>query len=387
MNFGMSARALGGALCTAVLAVAPAGAVQVLHVGPASSNQAYLFDWRGGSAATVVTDRGRADGSYAQVGSQRVLSLATPLSQETVVEVPECPELQATARIDVRQIGVSTVSGTAVRGESDVAEAGTVTLLDGCAAGRVDPWGGLDQPVRTRHLAAALRPSLADLVPGSRLAGPSEVPGADDPFPAVDVVSFGSGQITFERSGNAYPTTLADGWLVFAPGGERGYTRFSVDRLSGAETWVQAEWATGQPQRVFQRPMVQPRAGAGFGGLWRTARVWEGGLFVGTPTLFSIHLYRDFTGERVVVDVPTGTETRQPISWAYDGANVVMTRPLGGGTGIRTWQPLRNSGGTRFVMEEETRTLPDGSTVGFIAPRINLYIDRGPAVPPVVQRR
>lgn len=370
-----------------VLAAGPALAAEVLHVGPPNTNQAYLFDWRAGGTVDVVTDRGRSQGRYTTAGALRVVTLDTPISLLTIVDVPECPEFQAEARVDLAQLAVTVVSGTANRGESDVAEAGTQTILSGCAAGRVEPWGSLDQASRTRHLAARLRPSMSDLTVGSRLAGLSEEAGAENPFPAVDVVSFGAGQITFARSGNAYPATITDRWLRFAPGGDRGYTRFSVDRLSGAEVWVQAEWNAGRAERVFQRPMVQPQDRAGFGGLWRTARVWEGGLFVGTPTLFSIHLYRDFTGDRVVLDTITGNETRQPITWAYDAADIVMSRPLGGDTGRRTWVPLRNSGSTRFVMEEERRVTADGTSYPFIDWRINLYIDRGPAVPPVARRR
>lgn len=365
------------------LAVATASAAPVLHVGDTrSSNQAYQFDWRGASA-TVVSTQGRSEATVVTTGPQRVATLAVPFSATNTVFDPDCPELPVEVRRDVLIVAVTRLSGFENRGTSKVVDIGEETTLSGCNAGRVVPFGApTDAGFATRHLAASLRPSMGDLMPGTSLAGPSDQPGLDA-FPAADVITVGAGIWQFPTSGINHPVATVDGWAVLDLGfGERGYTRLAVDR-NGAETWIAADWAAGQPQRVFRTLMVRPVPGAGFGNVRQTTRVWESGLFIGTNTPFFFHLYRGGTGERISQDLAAGTETRLPITWGFSGSNLETVRTFGdGSSGRRTWVPLRNSGASRFVMESETRTLPDGTVLPFILPRVNFYVDEGAATPP-----
>lgn len=373
-------RALAAGVLAAV--VLPALAAPVLHVGPRGNNGAWQFDWRG-LRATIVTPDGRTEASVVTTGLQRLATLDVVQSSTFQIIDPDCPDLPVDVRSEVRQLAVTRLTGTENRGTSKVVQIGAEVTLNGCNAGREVPFGApTDAGVATRHLAASLRPSLGDLLPGVQLAGPSEQPGLDQ-FPAADVTTFAATTLAFARTGSVVPLATVDGWLVLSlPSGERGYTRFAVDR-NGAETWIAADWAAGLPQRTFQTLMVKPAAGAGFGTPRQAARVWESGLFIGSNTPFFFYLYRDGTGERVSQDLAAGTETRQPVTWLLDGANLLTRRSFGDGSqGTRTWQPLRNSGTSRFVMESEVRRLTDGTTLQFIAPRVNFYNDLGAATPP-----
>lgn len=377
----MTSPRLRALLAAALASALPAFAANVLHVTSRDTNGAWQFDWRG-TAATVVSGVGRAEASVVAIGPRRLATLAAPLSQTFVDFDPDCPTTEVHIRRDVLQLAVTRLSGTEARGTSAVVEIGTTTTLDGCNAGRVVPFGAPgDAGIATQHLAAALRPSKADLSPGVTLAGPSDQPGLDG-FPAVDVTTFGAGALSFAASGGVYATDTVDGWLVLSlPFGQRGYTRVAVDR-AGAETWVAADWSAGLPQRVFNTLMVKPAPGAGFGTPRQAARIWESGLFSGSNNPFYFYLYRDGSGERVSVDMAAGTELRSPVRWRLEGETLVTVRDLGSGLGHRTWVPLRNSGSTRFVLESESIRTPGGGEEPFIAPRINFYLDEGAATPP-----
>jgi hypothetical protein len=217
------------------------------------------------------------------------------------------------------------------------------------------------------------------------IAGPSDSPAPLNNFPAADVMTVQAGSARFATSGSEPALASVDGWLVLGlSSGERGYTRFAVDRLTGGESWIGADWADGVPQRLIKVRMVKPEAGAGFGGVRQAARMWASILSAGTNNPFFFHLYRDGTGDRVTQDLVLGTETRQPVLWGFDGANVLTTRSLSDGSTIRrTWVPLRNSGTQRFVMEDEVRIpVGGGSPQPGINRRVNVYIDTGPATPP-----
>lgn len=357
----------------------------VLHVAAEPlSTSAYLIDWRPAGRVTFVDAQGRREGRYTTAGSQRVITLEAPLQFAYNAIDPDCPEAPQAFRVDVHQVGITRTAGTERRGESSLAQAGILHTLTGCNAGREQPWGSLSGPgLPTRHLDAALRPSIADLAPGVVIAGPSEDVTPGEMYPAADLMTVEPGAGRFAATGNAHPLSTVDGWLVLdLPGRQRAYTRVGVDR-HGGESWLRADWSDGQPQTVAQAWMVKPEAGAGFGSLRQASRMWASGSTLGsTLTTFAIHLYPDGSGVRVAVDVPSGTENRQPITWAFDGNDIVQWRSSGGGIGERTWQPLRNSGTRRFLMETEVRRMPDGSVQPFIKPRVNFYVDTGPAVPP-----
>lgn len=374
-------RALIGALAAAALPHA-ALAVEVLHAGARNTNGAYQFDWRS-ERATVVTSLGRSEASVATSGPQRLATLDAPQSTFYEVFDEDCPELPSEVRNDLIQLAVTRLSGTENRGRSKVVHIGIETTLTGCNAGRALPYGApTDEGLATSHLATRLRPSLADLTPGVTLAGPSDQPGLDI-FPAADLATFGAGTLSFSASGGSYPLANVDRWLVLdLPLGLRGFTRFAVER-NGAETWIAADWDGGVPQRVFSTLMVKPATGAGFGTQRRAAHVWESGLFAGTNNPFFFELYLDGTGARVAKDLAAGTESRQPVLWGVFGSELVTQRPLPDGTAyVRTWVPLRNEHGVRFVMEDEVRWFPDGTREPRIAPRVNFYLDQGPATLP-----
>lgn len=363
----------------------------VAYVGQGyNTSNAYLFDWQGSTRADVVTNGGRTGAAVLRSGAQRLLTLDTPFSALTYgSDIDPCIGTQPLVRQDLLQLAVATVSGTDSRGTSKVVEIGTLTTLEGCAPGTVTPYGAPTDPgLATRHLALALRPSVADLLPGVALAGPSEAPRDPDvPFPAQDVLTLQAGGLgSFAASGHVVPAAFdADQWLVLGlAGGERAYARLFVDRLTGAETWLDVERSGGVPQLAFARLMVKPVAGASFGGLRRASRMWQSGLSTTPTSAFLIYLYQTGAGERVLVDTVAGTETRSPISWTFAGPNIRQTRALGStSTGVRTWQPLANNGGrATFVMEDELRVLADGTVLPFIAPRVNFYTDTGAATPP-----
>lgn len=378
---------LGGIAAGAALAQSR----PVAYVGQGyNTSNAYLFDWQGSTRAGVVASEGRTGATVLRSGTQRLLTLDTPFSAQTyAVDVDPCIGTQPLVQRDVLQLAVVTTSGTDSRGTSKVVEIGTETTLEGCAPGTVTPFGAPTDPgLATRHLALSLRPSVADLLPGVALAGPSEAPrDPATPFIAQDVLTLQAGGLgSFAASGHVVPAGFdADQWLVLAvAGGERAYARLFVDRLTGAETWLDVERSGGVPQVAYARLMVKPVAGASFGGLRRASRMWQSGLSTTPTSAFLIYLYQTGAGERVLVDTAAGTESRTPISWTFAGANIRQTRALGStSTGVRTWQPLANNGGrATFVIEDEVRVAADGTVLPFIAPRVNFYTDTGAATPP-----
>lgn len=388
--FALAALALGAAYGSAQAA----GSRAVVYVSPyqASSN-AYLIDWQGSTRAHVVTNQGNRDGGVSRSGSQRVLTLDTPFSQQYFSdEFDPCINENPMIQQDTLQLAVKTLTGSDNRGTSAVVELGTLTTLNGCNAGFVEPFGALTDPgFSTNHLALNLRSSVTDLVPGVSLAGPSEEARDDSGFPANDVFTFQAGGLgSFGSTGHVFSAAFdADNWLqIGLPSGQRGYTRISVDRRTGAETWLDADWAGGLPTTVWRRLMVKPAAGAGFGNLRQTSRMWQSGLSSTDLSTFSIYLYQTGNGERVTLDLMTGVESRTPITWVFNGANVEQTRVNSSFNRVRTWAPLANGGArAHFVMESENYVYPDGSTAVFIKPRVNFYTDKGAATPPVASSR
>lgn len=384
-------------LAALALAVAASGANAVptgniAYTWPNFSNsEAWLVDWgSGGARATVVGLGGVRGGAVSRSGAQNVITLDTPYSVTILgTDFDPCLGDLPEVRQDTLQIAVTPASGTDNRGTVAWVTLGTLTTLNGCTPGTVTTFGSLTDPGTTlRNLALSLRPAVTDLVPGAALAGPSEEARLpDDPFVSGDVLTLQAGGLgVFSASGSTVPAAFnASQWLVLGlPSGQRAYTRLSVDRRTGAEQWLDADWSGSAPTSVRSLLMVKPAAGAGFGTARRASRIWQSGLFVGSPTDFSIWLYTDLTGERVIVDTVAGTESRSPVTWSLAGANLVQQRSLGGGTGTRTWKPLANTnaGRSHFVMEDERFTDPSGATRPLIKPRVNFYNDLGPATRP-----
>lgn len=382
-----SRRLVGVYAVAALLAVAvPASAIAATRsyayfaIGDGSST-AYLIDWLPKGRASVVAQIGAQAGTVSDDGTQKTITFDTPLSF-SFDNFDECG-LAIQQRHEVRQLVVRTLAA----GTTQFVEMGAVVNVGGCQDGRAEPFGApTDEGRSLKRMAMSARPAVADLVPGTEIAGFSEEATQPPGFASLteDVVTLQSGSAQFHRSGTVVPAAFdANKWLVFSfPGFQRAYTRLVVDAKTGGETWLLADWAGGQPQRVEERLLVKAAAGAGFGTVAETSRMWESGLFINTQRPFFFYFYKNGTGERVQKDLDLGTEVRLPVTWGFDGLNLVQLRVSGPFQYRRTWEPLRNQGKFRWVMESETLT-PDGDEpLVQIKPRVNYYEDTGKAVPP-----
>ena len=363
---------------------APDASVAYVATSPGNF-AAYVIDWHKSGRAHVVSLEGSGDGAVAASGRRRVITLDAPISVVSDAFEPDSCGAFPQLRQDTLQIAVTTVTGSLRHGTSTVATAGTQTTLTGCDAGQVIPTGSLEQPTLTgRHIAMQERPAVEDLRPGVDLAGPSEQ--AWDDLSAAAVLRFQAGGMgIFAGSGSVVGADFNDQrWLVITQAsGTRAYTRLSVDERSGVEVWLDASWEAGQPTRVRSQFMVKPRAGAGFGSVAQASRVWESGLFIGLRSSFHVSLFPDGTGDRLFVDLDTGTQSDSSITWTFRGKDIVQLHPSGTNTYVRTWVPLRNGNrGTRVVMEDEVSVSSSGSTSVRFPPRVNYYVDEGPAVAP-----
>lgn len=347
-----------------------------------------LIDWSDPARVRVVTPAGAQFGTVSRSGNQAVITLEAPISTLQVSDGLNSCDEQSTQRKDTTQVVVRDVSGNAERGISQIVEVGTLTNIDSCDIGQVFPFGAItDAGLSLKRVAMSERPSVRDLVPGSKLAGFSEAEwplGFDFDLGADVVTLYAGGQALFARSGNVVPARFtADSWLVFGlPQGQRAYTRLEVDAESGAESWMRAEWVGGQPQRVLTDLVVKPVTSASFGTERQAARTWESGLFILSSSVVRFRLFVGGTGERV--DISPGSEVHIPLTWTFVGKSIVQRRLVGAGPSQRerTWVPLRSEGKVRFVMENENTIRSDGSVSVLFPYRVNFYIDQGRAVAP-----
>lgn len=381
-----AALALLGSAWIAPGAMAAKTQETVYYTTAHGNSNTYLARWTSASKARVTTQVGTSKGSLVIAGNDRTVTLDDPFTQ-VYVGFPDSCGNQYTVERSVEQVLFRLTSGTLGQGESVIIDIGRETVMDGCDAGTETPFGSpTDTGTPQVNLSMNQRPSLTDLVAGVRLAGPQEARMlAGVPFPAQQIVTFqAGGLLSFDDTGRTVPAAVnAEGWLVLDFGTHQtGYTRVARDTATMAETWLQADFVDGAPALVQERLFVKPKAPAGFGSKRETTRRWESGLFVDTNTPFFFELYGDFSGARVSVTLDPPSEVRQPITWAFSGANVTTTRVAGGLQRVRTWVPLANKGANRWVMESEVTINADGSQTPFIDPRVNFYIDRGPAVKP-----
>lgn len=393
----MSLRPLFAPMLALAAALAGGQALAAKPVAYAAENgygqsDALLIELKnGGTRAVVNTPLGRAQGAVSLLGGFQVVTLDAPYTEEQDGPVAACDGLPTRVRHDTTQVGTRLRSGTANKGLSELAYAGTDTTLNGCDAGKVVGWGGFEagQGINTIHRNLGNLPGLADLVPGTVLAGLSADAGTVVANTlAVDIATFGSGSMSFARAGVSVPYTVnADGWIVMSlpTGAQRGYLRLALADNRGMEQWVSADMVGGVPQALWSPPAMKPVAGTAWGSGAANARIWESAIFTKSTFPFFFHLYKDGTGERVSKDLVAGTETRAPLSaWYLDGSGALVTERTTGGSLLRrrSWQPLVLNGKAMGVIESETGYFPDGSTLVIIAPRINAYIDQGKAVRP-----
>jgi len=350
-----------------------------------ASSRAYLVDELSPRRVRVVSADGAGEGVVASTVDGRLVTLDAPISATFLGDWDSCGN-QATQRRDTRQILFRTLAGAPAVGRSGVVEIGSLTNLDGCDVGQETPFGSLADPgMPMLRRALSQRAPMNDLVPGTLIAGLQEGPTQPESWlMATDVGQVLPGsQIKFSATGTVVKATLnpAKWWTLSLSGFERGYTRLSVDPTSGAERWLQAEFAGGLPVTVKLALGVKADAGASFGTLEQTSRMWESGMYLGSRTPFSTYLYPDGTGVRITQLLDTGEEFRGPVTWHLDGVNVVQVRSFGPAVRTRTWQPLMVRDGYRFVMESEVIDTGDGhGPQPLLAPRLMFVIDRGAAV-------
>lgn len=352
---------------------------------------AVLIDWISPGRARVVIGAGAQLGTLAPQGSQTMIALDAPISKLQVSgDLNSCDE-QPTLRKNTTALVVRNLSGSSDRGTSQIVEIGTLTHVDGCEAGRIIPFGTpTDAGTSMKRLAMSERPSVRDVSPGTVMAGFGEYewPVDYEFFWESDLVTlYAGGLALFARSGHLVRADFNnDKWLVFElPQGQRAFTRLEIDDETGAETWLRAEWSDGQPERVIADLVVKSDPRASFGSARRMSRVWDMGLFYLLPDRTQFRLYAGGKGERVEILQSEGTETHIPITWRFVDKSIVLNRLVGNGPNRRerTWMPLRTgSDKVRLVMESENTIFPDGTVRTFIPPRVNFYIDRGPAIAP-----
>jgi len=373
------------------LPASAAGTKSIAYYALSEGNQsAYLIDWNSvQKKARVAGNGGASSGTYVDDGTQKVITLAQPLSETWLYSYDACGTVYA--RSATRQVVVRDLPD----GVTQTVEIGERTQIGGCQDGEVTPYGSVtDEGTSMKRLSMSARPSMSDVQPGLEIAGFSEDHLAfADLYYAQDVVWLDfNGRARFRKTGDAVPAAVnAKQWLVMTlpPGDQRAFTRLAVNNTTQGETWLMAGWVNDQATWVVKQLVVKTQEGAGFGTVTQASRKWESGLFRGTLQPLFIYLYQDATGERVSKDLDAGTETRTPIdSWGFQGLTLWQDRLISGGAYVSTrrWQPLRNEGmKTRWVLETEVR-VQDGVDVVSIKPRVNYYVDTGKAVPPTAAR-
>ncbi len=385
---GAAMSAVMVAACFA-LPVAAAGTKSIAYYAlEDSSDTAYLIDWYGaGNKARVAGQGGASAATYVDDGTQRLLTLATPLTETGLYTYDECGTVYA--KWATRQLVVRDLPD----GQAQTVQIGDFTQIGGCHDGEVTPFGSAtDEGLGMKRLAMNARPAMDDLQYGLEIAGFSEdhLDFAETSY-AQDVVTFLDNRVRFRATGDVVPAAInAKKWLVMTlpQGDQRAFTRLAVNDTTQGETWLMAGWAKDQATWVIKLRVVKTLEGAGFGTVAQASRKWESGLFRGSRQPFFIYLYGDSTGERVQKDLDAGTERRTPISeWGFQGLTLWQERALGGdAVATRRWQPLRNEGTkTRWVLESES-WVQDGVDKIQIKPRVNYYVDTGKAVPPTAAR-
>lgn len=381
--------ALAALLCTGLTttpALAQPTPVQTAYFSVAkSSYQAFLVTWQSATRAELVN----ADGVRGadQVGSLRKprLRLDQPLVSISEAYSDVCGSTY-TLQSSTQQMVFESLRGDPGNQRALITFIGEDLALDGCQAGLVTPFKGTTV---FNEQGMSFREPMTDLRPGTQLAGLRE---AGDPVATgveQQLATFlPSRQLRFDDTGTVVsPMFTADGWLVYdSTEGQRGYTRLYREP-SAAENWLEARFEGGKPVQVIERLMVKTRQPASFGSVAATARRWESGLFIGEDPGFFIDLYRDFTGERVSIYQDPFQEIRTPITWGYEGSNVVQTRLAGTSTLTRTWRPIRTQGPYRWVLESEVSRSADGNEATVFPPRVNFYVDQGPATPPPLAKK
>ncbi|MBQ0936808.1 hypothetical protein [Ideonella paludis] len=350
---------------------------------------AYLVDTNAKTkAAQVATSLGARSGRYTDSGTQRTINLTTPLSYEVFGDWTDCQVQQAWRR-DIQTLTLKRLSGSAKKGQTAVVQSGVDVEIAGCNVGQVTPFGSpSDAGVTLSHLALSERPSMADVVPGTKWAGVHEDPYTPQEFfpgtMAADVVTWqSSGVLRFEKSGRSVPAAVnAEGWWALSlPGGERRYTRLSRDKATGAEVWLMGDFNGSQFTWASAWWVSPYRPSRGFGDVAAASRSWAHGLI---PTEYFRNMYTDFSGDVYSYGGPDFGWTRQAgWTWQFSGLNINHSLETASMSRARPWEPVRRVGTAQWVMEEYRITSKiDGHILLSMPRRLMHYIDTGPAVKP-----
>jgi len=385
---------LAWALATCALPVA----AKTMYYVPTASGQtgAWVVSFGDSDKVRVVGQVGNRQGTYTDSGTEQVVTLNKALSYE-YLSAPgdvDCHGQRYQKRYDLQQLVFRRDANvSSKKGKSSIVEIGVIVHVGGCTPGTVEPSGSPSDPgYPVQHFAENKRAPMADVAAGFTIAGFREGPAPDpylNPFAQIAADRLTLDNATTARflgSGTTVAASLnAEQWLVLAmPGFERGYTRIVLNSASGTETWMEAEFQDGKAQRVTNVMMVKPVPGASFGTKSEAARIWESFVGIGTNTPFFFTLYGNWTGETISKNIAANTESRVPLTWGFDGSDIVTSRTLGGGSVVATrrWQPLSRTGKYVVVMEEEVRKPSASPSFVYIPARVVFYVDRGKATPP-----
>ena len=384
-------RALG--LTLSVLGSSVAFEALAVQTAYYSVGTAYLVDTNAKTkTAQVATSLGASSGRYVDSGTQKTISLTTPLSYEVFGDWTNC-QVQQTWRRDVQSLVLKRLNGTAKKGQTALVELGIDTETAGCNVGRVTPFGSSDDMgITLNHLALSNRPSMADVRPGTRWAGLHE--GIYTPQQyfsgsvAADIVTWqGDGRVRFEQSGLLVDSvTTADGWWTLSlPSGDRAYTRLSLDKTTGAEVWLLGDRSNGKLTWAAAWWVIPMKLGKGFGDVIAASRSWENGLSNGE---FFRNMYSDFSEDAYQYNPDTGSwERLLGWNWRFEGMNVIHTRSTSGYVRNRIWEPVRRVGVNQWVMDNDRFTDPNtGVPLAPFIRQVFLHIDSGPAVKPTTGR-
>lgn len=366
----------------------PAAAKTVTYVPDGfGAYGAYVVDWRSASRVRAVDWRGARTGTFTDDGVERLVTLDTPFTYESYSSDVGCDGNQYLQRYETHELVFRQAEGTQALGKTRVVEIGVIVDIDGCTPGRVVSFGSQgDVGVSWLNRGYSARVPMTDLQAGFSIAGFFEttVPAGGYGAVPADIVTLDTAtQLRFQATGTVVNAALnSEQWLVLQlPGLQLGYTRLSIDGPTATETWLVGEFVGGKLQSVRNTMMVKPVAGTSFGSLGQTARMWESWVGRGSDYPFFIYLYRNFNGDRVSKNLTDGTEFRTPITWRYEGLNIVQTRVLGDRSYVRTWLPLASKGNYRVVLEQEWTVPVVGTPTVRIQPRVMYYRNTGPATP------
>lgn len=364
---------------------------------------ALLVDWfvdpndPAQSTARLVDRDGVVAGKWWHEDGGRMLALDQPRVLDGGTTGDSCGQ-QVPIRITQTRFLFKTTSGYVRRGQTAVTVDEQGVMSEGCDAGKV-LWKFTiaDATMPHNHLLMTEAKGHADLVGGGRMAGLSEAlrdgSGTVWAMPQ-DVTRFERGRsiVRFERTGTRVPYTQGPtGWLVLNfPWGQRGYMRLDRDTYD-AEAWLMADLQDGEPKWVEEVHAVMTLRSASFGELNNTARVWQAGFTLNQPeNMYVNRLFRDGSGERGTWNSLTDVGNFSPMTWRYEGANVVHRIPWGGSATEyrqRTWEPVRTVGSQQWVMEEDIVYPANGTPWTFIPRRVHLQVDLGPSQPFLAKRQ